>query len=607
MNFSLTAVHRYAKNITLRATSFMLALGLALGSVLAALPLDMAKAQNLTPAPRVSFTFDDGLKSALTEAAPVLAAHGFSGTNYVTTGCIGMTTAPNTCGAGGDLEYMTWDQVAELHSIYGWEIGSHTVSHPLLDSTDPDFQPVKLTNAQVTAELRDSKAALNARGYEALSFAAPFGDYNNFTRSEAAKYYTSFRGFHDIDYNNFPYNDQLIVVQQVQDGVTVDQVKQYIANAKANKQWLVLVFHDIKQTSSGNPADYQFSTANLNAVAQYVKEQGVQVTNMSNGLVDGKNNLLPSGGFNSETLGIYTGAPSTTSWVTSDTANIKIDTANNGSYPGPTKSVSIKSGAANNYLFSPLVAVNSGENYVIKSFLNVTAFTGGELGYYIHEYDANGVEIGGQWKRAVTKVFVENINLTYTPSSEAVKSASLEVYTTANSGIMAYVDNFAWFSTNDTPVPPVDTIAPIISNVSSLTMGSGSVMVTFNTNELTTNRIDYGLTTAYGLSQENTLTTTTPWLTLSGLTPHTKYFYKVTSTDLAGNSSVFTGEFTVNPIGDLNNDSKVDDSDLSVLLYNWYTTGKTGLTYEQGDLAGKDGIVDDSDLSVLLYNWTKEN
>jgi len=51
--------------------------------------------------------------------------------------------------------------------------------------------------------------------------------------------------------------------------------------------------------------------------------------------------------------------------------------------------------------------------------------------------------------------------------------------------------------------------------------------------------------------------------------------------------------------GDLNNDGKVNITDLSILLTNW---GKTGATPAQGDVNGS-GKVDITDLSILLSRW----
>lgn len=593
----LVRISRKAQTLIKRGLNVAVAACL-LGSMGAAsLPLASVSAQNLTPAPRVSFTFDDGLTSALTEAAPVLNAHGFAGTNYIITDCVGTV---GTCPAEETADYMTWDQIAHLNATYGWEIGSHTVSHPQLDTDG-------LTQAQVTEQLANSKQALTAKGYAANSFAAPYGDYSNMVRAEAAKYYTSFRGFHDLGANIYPYNDQLIVVQQVQDGVTVDQVKAYVDAAKASNQWLVLVFHEVKQTTTGNPDDYQYSTANLDAIAQYVQDQNVQVTTMSNGLATGTNNLVANGSFDSTlALGAYTGTPSATEWTTDATANIAINTANNGSYPGPTNSISFTAGAANAHLFSPLVTVSASQSYLIKSFLNVASITSGELGYYIHEYDANGAEIGGQWKKAEVTAFVENINLTYTPTSAAVVKASLEIYVTANSGITAYVDSFEWFSVNEV-VPPADTTAPVISGVTPSNTATGAT-ITWTTNEAADSIVNYGISDSYGSQAQSTGLTTAHSLILSGLIASTTYHYQVISKDAAGNPATsvdmtFTTSSTTTPgvkTGDANGDGFVDALDYSTVLSNW----GTGTTKDKGDVNG-DAVVDALDLSTVLSNWGK--
>src|SRR5882724_11333903 len=107
----------------------------------------------LGPSAQVSFTFDDGLQSASTQAAPTLAKYGLSGVEYIITNCVGMTTTPNTCRANKATPYMTWAQIKALQSTYGWEIGSHAVGHDCLASNgtiDPsDCQKLSLTTAQV--------------------------------------------------------------------------------------------------------------------------------------------------------------------------------------------------------------------------------------------------------------------------------------------------------------------------------------------------------------------------------------------------------------------------------------------------------------------------
>lgn len=422
----------------------LLATALVLLTAVVALPARAAN-QNLTPAAKISFTFDDGLASASTQAAPTLAKYGLTGTDYVITGCVGMTTAPNSCHANTDETYMSWTQVKGLQSTYGWEIGSHTVTHPYLATYDAtDGQAAPLTQAQVVSEISQSKAALAAQGINATAFSTPYGDYNNFTLATIAKYYSSHRGFADNGVNNWPYNDYLLQTMQVQGTVTVAQVEAKIDAAIANKQWLVLTMHDIKTNASKNNDDYQWSTANLAAVAAYVQTKvaagQIANTNISNGLVTGTN-VMPNTTFND---GIADG------WTTDAASNVTVDANSNGSYPDATKSIKLMPGASTVHLFSPKMSVNATTTYGLKTFLNVQSLTSGEVGFYIDEYDANGNWISGQWKTSEKSSFVEDINMQYKPSSANVSSASLQIYATGNSGITAYVDNAQWFSTTST-------------------------------------------------------------------------------------------------------------------------------------------------------------
>ncbi len=407
---------------------------------------------------RVSFTFDDGFASVRTQAAPTLATYGLSGTSYVTTSCVGMTTVPNTCRAKTDTPYMTWNQIAQLQTTYGWEIGSHTVTHPCLTSnTPPECQANKLTTAQVVQELSQSKADLAARGINATSFASPYGDYDPAVLAQIAKFYTSHRGFADVDNNIWPFNDYLLNNYPVQEGVTVAQVKAKIDAAIAGKHWLVLTFHDIKVTPSTDPDDFEYSTAKLGQIAAYVKSKQtaglIKTVNPKQGVITSDINLLPNSTFDS---GIANG------WTTDTATAVSKDTANNGSFPSSTNSIKIAAApTTSTHLFTPKTAVDMTKTYLLKSFLNLSSRTSGELGYYIDEYDISGNWVSGQWKRAESTPYVKSIAFTYKPTSVNVKQASLQVYVTPNSGITAYLDNFQWFALDGsgptTPPPPATT------------------------------------------------------------------------------------------------------------------------------------------------------
>jgi peptidoglycan/xylan/chitin deacetylase (PgdA/CDA1 family) len=408
-----------------------------------------AAVQNPSASAMVSFTFDDGLTSATTQALPTLSKYGLTGTNYVITGCVGMSAVPNTCRANTDASYMTWAQIKQLQTA-GWEIGSHTVTHPYLASRDAtDGQPNFLTPAQVVQELTQSKAALAAQGIVANAFSTPYGDYTSPTLAQIAKVYTSHRGFADVNSNIWPYNDYLLNDYQVQAGVTVAQVKARIDTAIANKEWLILTMHDIKVTPSSDPDDYEYSTANLDQIAAYVKTKQtaglLKPVNISNGLVNGDVNLLANSTFDSGIAG---------GWTTDAPATIVRNAANNGSAPSATNSVALAASAQNSHLFSPIVTVDPNTTYLLKNYLNVTRITGGEVGFFLDEYNAAGNWISGQYKNGERSAFVESFNFTYKPTSSAVNKARLQLIVTANSGVTGFYDNARWFALSSVAPPP---------------------------------------------------------------------------------------------------------------------------------------------------------
>lgn len=411
-----------------------------------------AAVQNPTATAKISFTFDDGLTSAFTQAQPTLAKYGLTGTNYVISGCVGMSAVPNTCHANTDASYMTWEQVKQLQ-VAGWEIGAHTVTHPYLASSDAtDGQPNVLTPAQVEQELSQSKADFAAQGIDTKAFSSPYGDYTGATLAQIAKFYTSHRGFADQNNNIWPYNDYLLNNMQVQAGVSVAQVKAKIDAAIAGKYWLILTMHDIKTTPSSNPDDYEYSTSRLDQIAAYVKAKQdaglITSVNVSAGLVTSDANLLPNSSFDSGVSG---------GWMTDSPAAIIADVDNNGSMPSASGSVALTGTAANSHLFSPIIGVDPNTTYLLKNYLNVTRLTGGEVGFFVDEYDASGNWTSGQYKNGERSVFAESFNFTYKPTSTVVSKARLQLVVTANSGVRGFYDNAQWFALNTVAPPPTQT------------------------------------------------------------------------------------------------------------------------------------------------------
>jgi peptidoglycan/xylan/chitin deacetylase (PgdA/CDA1 family) len=127
-------------------------------------------------APRtVAVTFDDAYRSVLELALPILERLRLPGSIYVPTDWVGREEPMTWPGieewAGGphagELRCLDWDGLRTLADA-GWEVGSHTRTHPRLTT---------LADAALTEELAASGAAVEAGiGRPCTTIAYPYGD-----------------------------------------------------------------------------------------------------------------------------------------------------------------------------------------------------------------------------------------------------------------------------------------------------------------------------------------------------------------------------------------------------------------------------------------------
>ena len=125
----------------------------------------------------LAVTFDDSYRSVIELAAPVLARLGVPGTVFVPTTAAGSERPMAWPGIdhwlGGPREQelmpMSWDELREL-AMAGWEIGSHTRTHPRL----PELEDEKLRT-----ELEGSRSDIEERiDGPCTSLAFPYGDFD---------------------------------------------------------------------------------------------------------------------------------------------------------------------------------------------------------------------------------------------------------------------------------------------------------------------------------------------------------------------------------------------------------------------------------------------
>jgi peptidoglycan/xylan/chitin deacetylase (PgdA/CDA1 family) len=136
----------------------------------------------------VAITFDDAFRSVYELALPILSRIGVPATLFVPTAMIGrgpLAWPGIDHWLGGpyepELAAMSWDEVRALDAA-GWEIGSHTRTHPRLTQLDEESLAEELTGSRRDCEQRLGKAC--------LTLAYPYGDFDSrvVAAAEAAGY-----------------------------------------------------------------------------------------------------------------------------------------------------------------------------------------------------------------------------------------------------------------------------------------------------------------------------------------------------------------------------------------------------------------------------------
>jgi hypothetical protein len=108
----------------------------------------------------------------------------------------------------------------------------------------------------------------------------------------------------------------------------------------------------------------------------------------------------------------------------------------------------------------------------------------------------------------------------------------------------SYQNSNYWVDAIYNQTAPPDTTPPVISAVQASAIGTNGANISWTTNKPADSQVEYGTTTAYGLSTTIDATLVLGHAqTLSGLQPSTLYHYRVKSRDAAANLGT-SGDFT---------------------------------------------------------------
>lgn len=210
----------------------------------------------------VTLTFDNGWLSQYDNVRPKLLADNLTGTFYI------ITHELSDFGYSG---FMSKAQVKQLYAD-GNEIGSHTQTHADLLTESYSQQQQEIAGS------RQDLLSMNVGPVD--SFAYPFGNFDaTSTALVKSAGYTSARATLNgyatpaADIYHLP---RFVVLNTT----TAAQMKSWIDEAVNGHVWLIIEFHQVDNSND----TYATTPAIFNQVADYLKQKGVPVVTVSQGI-----------------------------------------------------------------------------------------------------------------------------------------------------------------------------------------------------------------------------------------------------------------------------------------------------------------------------------
>ena len=189
----------------------------------------------------VAFTFDDGYKSLSTIVLPLFQERYIPATAFISTGLL------------GDSNYLTKTDLNQFVDA-GWELGTHSIDHK--DMSKMDIRDLRDNLFEPLVELK------KLTEYDVISFASPFGSYNDQVLISTPRYYkTHSNAWSDTNGSNYwgSLNRYNINRWTIRISDTSADVCKRISEL-ADDEIFVIAFHDIVLENSGREYDVTIDT-----------------------------------------------------------------------------------------------------------------------------------------------------------------------------------------------------------------------------------------------------------------------------------------------------------------------------------------------------------
>lgn len=211
----------------------------------------------------VSITFDDNFGTMVSAGLPVLAAQQFPATAYVIVDLV------------GDPGRATLADLHTLQNSHGWEIAAHAYADVNHAARLPN-----LAASVVEDDFVDARAWLIANGFRGYDhFAYPGGAFTGGIGTDvlsiARTYFATCRTIYQGERETYlPADPAKLRVFYVTNTVTLAQAIAAVDQAKAHREWIVLVFHALVPAPASST---QWSSADFATLVAHIASTGMPV------------------------------------------------------------------------------------------------------------------------------------------------------------------------------------------------------------------------------------------------------------------------------------------------------------------------------------------